>query len=82
MPTPNDAPKFIDSAPETAAAAGEHHYRLSISAWSAREALLKQYGSEVTAAYAAHVQSFEAEAGLVQREFEGNNEPEGLVPAA
>lgn len=82
MPTPNDAPKFNDSTPETAAAAGEHHYRMTISALGALEALHKQYGPSVARLYQESVQALEAEALAIERKFEGDSEPEGLAPAA
>lgn len=75
-------PHFTSNAPETAAAAGEHHDRLRHGAWGALAALLMQYGPEVAAVYQAHVAALEAEVTQIEREFEGDNEPEGLAPAA
>lgn len=82
MPTQNEALQFNGGDPETALAAGEHSHRVSMSALSACEALLKQYGSDAAAAYTFYVRSLEAEVAVIEREFEGNNEPEGLAPAA
>lgn len=82
MPTQNEALQFNGADPETALAAGEHSHRVSMSALSACEALLKQYGADAAAAYNFFMQSLEAEAAPIERRFEDNNEPEGLAPAA